>query len=255
MASQPKYMVAGGGRWGTRMGAMLESEGRFGGYCPSVRRLSAESIEAYEARMAEVFAATAAQVVWLCVPPGAHVPPLIRAIISAGLHVMVEKPWTYSREETSSLSAIASAANVSTAVHFEYCLLKQVEDWRREFRERADLRFGGVFEVSVADRLGIPAVWNLGSHLLAIQEYAAPRSEISAIRCGYEVKDQRRVWLEGGNGNAEIDFLGSKEPIIQRYLQRFEESLDGAAFPFDFAFAANVKEKVEAQGGLESASK
>lgn len=247
MLSGPKYVVAGAGRWGARMGAMLESEGRFGGFCPSVRRGPWESIGAYEARMAEVIAATEAQVVWLCVRPGGHVPALIRAAIAAGMHVMAEKPWVYSKEETSSLSAIATAAEVSTGVHFEYCLLEQVEDWRREFHERTDLKFGGVFEVSVADRLGIPALWNLGSHVLAMQEYAVPRSEVSTIRCGYETKDQRRVWLEGENRDAEIDFLGSKEPIIQRYLQRFEESLDGAEFPFDFAFAARVKEKIETQ--------
>ena len=96
-----------------------------------------------------------------------------------------------------------------------------------------------------------PIIWgfrpmqNLGSHLLAMREYAVPHSGLSKIRCGYELPDQRMVWLESGKQRvASIDFLGSKEPIVQRFVARFENSLDGKPFPFDFAFAQRVNENL-----------
>jgi hypothetical protein len=124
-------------------------------------------------------------------------------------------------------------------------MLAELEKWRNEFGDREGLRFGGVFDVSAADRSKIPVMQNLGSHLVAMQEYAVPRSAISAIECHYEAVDQRRVFLDAGEGRVgEIDFLGSGEPIIQRFLGLFEGSLGGGSFPFNFGFGWRVKEKL-----------
>ena len=72
-----------------------------------------------------------------------------------------------------------------------------------------------------------------------------PRSGISAIRCDYESGDQRLVWLEVGKRHiTTIDFLDNKEPIIQRYMNQFETSLDGAPFAFDLNFARRVTEDI-----------
>ena len=82
------------------MHAMLMDEGRRAEFASGLRRQSNESSGAYESRLAQTFSGSSAQIAWLCVPPGAHVPTLIRAAFAAGLHVIVEKPWIYSREET-----------------------------------------------------------------------------------------------------------------------------------------------------------
>ena len=91
---------------------------------------------------------------------------------------------------------------------------------------------------------------NLGTHLVAMREYAVPHSRLSNIYCGYELPDERTVWLDSAERRvATIDFLGSKEPIVQRFLARFENSLDGSTFPFDFAFAQRVNENVRLISG------
>lgn len=246
--SGPAYFIVGRGRWGPRMHAMLIGEGRRAELASGLRRQANETGESHESRLAQVFSDSAAQIVWLCVPPGAHVPVLIRAAFSAGLHVIVEKPWVYSREETAALQVIATHKGLKSTVHFEYCLLSEIEIWRRQYGQENGLPFGGVFNVRSGNHLGISAMENLGSHLLAMREYAVPHSGLSQIRCAYESPDQRMVWLGSGkNRIASIDFLGSKEPIVQRFVERFENSLGGKPFPFDFTFAQRVNENLSQQ--------
>ena len=229
---------------------MLVGEGRRAEFAAGLRRGTNESSGAYESRLAQTFSDSSAQIAWLCVPPGAHVPMLIRAAFAAGLHVIVEKPWLYSSQETALLQDAATKARLQGGVHFEYCLLSEIENWRRQHARQDDLVFGGTFNVHAADRLGISAMQNLGTHLVAMREYAVPHSRLSNIYCGYELPDERTVWLDSAERRvATIDFLGSKEPIVQRFLARFENSLDGSTFPFDFAFAQRVNENVRLISG------
>jgi hypothetical protein len=168
---------------------------------------------------------------------------MIRAAFAAGLHVIVEKPWIYSRAETRELQGAATSAELKGGVHFEYCLLSEIENWRRQYEHGDGLKFGGTFNVHAVDHLGISAMQNLGSHLMAMREYAVPNSGLSEIHCGYELPDERMVWLDSDNQRvANLEFLNSQEPIIQRFVTRFENSLDGKPFPFDFAFAQRVNE-------------
>ncbi len=157
--------------------------------------------------------ASDAQIAWLCVLPGPHVPLMIDAALDAGLHVVTEKPWQASQGVTSALVARAKSLRRLIAVHFEYCLLEEVERWRRDFHPGTGLRFGGRFFLSRPDHTGMSAMDNLGSHLLAIRAYAAPESVVQEIRCGYEQPDERCVWLEKRNTRvAFIDLLANKEP-------------------------------------------
>src|ERR1700686_1315191 len=194
-AKGPAYLIVGGGRWGARMHAMLVGEGRRAEFASGLRREAKESSSAHESRLAQTFSGSSAQIRWLCVPPGAHVPTLIRAAFAAGLHVIVEKPWVYSREETTLLQDAATKAGLKGGVHFEYCLLSEIENWRRQYEQQDGLEFGGTFNVHAADHLGISAMQNLGSHLMAMREYAVLHSRLSKIHCGYELPDDRMVWL------------------------------------------------------------
>jgi hypothetical protein len=170
------------------------------------------------------------------------VPFLMRAALDANLNVIVEKPWTYSAETTAELDGIAAHKNLKIGVDFEYCLVSEVEDWRTKFSDGPDLEFSGVLNVHAKDHLSLSPLLNLGSHLVAVQTYAAPQSKLSSIQCAYEAADQRVVRLHRGNRQiAEIDFWQSKEPIIQRFVQRFEASLkESGRFPFDLQFAMEV---------------
>jgi hypothetical protein len=166
---------------------------------------------------------------------------MIDAALDASLHVVAEKPWQVSQRLTTSLKERAKSMHRLIAVHFEYCLLEEVERWRRDFCPGSGLRFGGRFFLSRPDHTGMPAMDNLGSHLLAIRAYAAPQSAVQEIRCGYEQPDERCVWLEKRNTRAAfIDLLANKEPIIQRFIAKVEASLEGADFPLDLEFALRV---------------
>jgi hypothetical protein len=245
MAKAPFYAVLGRGRWATRMHGILARERRRTISVEQTRRDPAESESAYKSRLRDALTASGTHIAWLCVPPGPHIPLMVEAAVGAGLHVVVEKPWLCSRRETDSLLALARATRRLVTIHYEYCLLEAVEAWRRDFSQRADLCFRGCYMLSRPDHSGIPAIDNLGAHLLAIRAYAVPRSAVLEIRCGYELPDERRVSVENPGGTvASIDFLANKEPIIQRFIAKLEAALDGADFPFDLRLAARVSDDV-----------
>jgi hypothetical protein len=241
MADGPAYVILGRGRWAGRMQGILASEQRRISSIPATRRTSGETDAAYRSRLAEAMSASGAQIAWLCVLPGPHVSLMIDAALDAGLHVVAEKPWHVSQRLTTSLKERAKSLHRLIAVHFEYCLLEEVERWRRDFCTGSGLRFGGRFFLSRPDHTGMPAMDNLGSHLLAIRAYGAPQSAVQEIRCGYEQPDERCVWLEKRNTRAAfIDLLANREPIIQRFIAKVEASLEGADFPLDLEFALRV---------------
>jgi hypothetical protein len=241
MADAPAYVILGRGRWAVRMHAILAAENRSVSSVPETRRASGESDSDYRSRLAEAMTASNAQIAWLCVLPGHHFPIMIEAALDAGLHVVVEKPWQGSPRVTSALVARAKSLRRLVAIHFEYCLLEEVERWRRDFHPGTGLRFGGHFLLSRPDHTGMSAMDNLGSHLLAIRAYAVPQSSVQEIRCGYEQPDERCVWLEKRNTRAAfIDLLANKEPIIQRFIAKVEASLEGAEFSLDLEFAMRV---------------
>lgn len=247
MAEIPSYAIVGRGRWAHTMCGILAAERRRTITIDNTRRQPLESDTSYKSRLSESIAASGAQIAWLCVPPGPHIPVMVEAAIGAGLHTVVEKPWQCSRSESKSLQALAQARRLLVAIHYEYCLLEGVESWRHEFNEGVGLCFGGRFTSSRSDSPATLSIDNLRSHLLAIRAYAAPKSHVAEIRCGYGLPDERSVWVETqGRRIASIDFLGNSEPIIQRFIGRLEAALDGADFPFGLDFASRVSDDVNA---------
>ena len=101
-------------------------------------------------------------------------------------------------------------------------------------------------KIQRADHLGLSALDNLGSHLFAIHEFSAAISEIVRLECGYEMPDERRVWLKKGDAPvAEIDLLANREPIIQRFIAGVEKGIQGGGFPLDLPFALRVAAAIE----------
>jgi hypothetical protein len=246
MTELPQYVVVGRGRWASRMNAILGADPRFAGSLEQTRRQPTEDTSSYRQRLASAFKSSGAQIAWLCVPPGEHIPAMIEAAIDAGLHVIVEKPWFCSREETHRLQALSKSQNRVVAIHFEYCLLEEVQRWRSEWHSSVGLSFSGRLTVNRPNHMGIPALDNLGSHLFSMHEYCVPNAAILEIDCGYERPNERRVWLNQSNSGiriAEIDLLANKEPIIQRFFARVEAAIRGDEFPFDLSFALRVAER------------
>lgn len=247
MAEPPAYVILGRGRWAGRMRPIIAGEGRSVATIEEIRRRSAESDSTYISRLTDAMRNSSAQIAWLCVAPGPHVSLMIQAAIGAGLHVVVEKPWYGSSEETRKLQSLARTRGRVIAVHFEYLVLDEVEKWKREFHPGAGLRLGGRFFLSRPDQSGIPPIDNLGCHLLAIREHAVPSAQVSEISCSYERPDERLVWLEReGHKASSIDLIAHGQPIVQRFMKKVEAALDGAAFPFDLEFGLRVANELNA---------
>jgi len=247
MAEALAYVILGRGRWAQRMRSIISGQGKSVVSIEGTRQLPFETESDHFERLAAAMKNSGAQIAWLCVALGHHVSLMIQAAIEAGLHVVVEKPWYGSSEETRKLQSLARAKGRVIAVHFEYLLLEEVEKWRVDFHPGVGCRLGGRFFLSRSDQSGIPAIDNLGCHLLAIREYAVPSSSVSEISCGYELPDERHVWIDKGNQRlSSIDLFTHGQPIIQRFMQKVEAALDGAAFPFDLEFAVRVAGELDA---------
>jgi predicted dehydrogenase len=247
MAEGPAYVILGRGRWAKRMQPIIAGEGRSVAAIEETRQKFSESPEAYLSRLVAGMKTSRAQIAWLCVTPGPHVTLMIQAAIEAGLHVVAEKPWYGSAEDTKRLMALAAAKGRLVAVHYEYCVLDEVQKWKERFYPGSDLQFGGRFFLSRSDQSGIPAIDNLGCHILAIREWAVPYSKSSQIECAYERADERRVWLEEGKQKiGSIDLLNHRELIVQRFMKRVEGALDGTPFPFDLEFGLRVAGELNA---------
>jgi predicted dehydrogenase len=245
MTESPSYAILGRGRWAGMIRDVLAGMGRRSAFIEDARRKTSETDFEYEARLIAKIVDSRAEIAWICTLPGPHVPLMMEAAIAAGSHVIAEKPWPYSLSEMRPFLELARTRGRQVGVHFEYCLLDAVQTWRNEFDRGAGLRFGGHFRLSGPDRLGMPAIDNLGCHLFAIREYAVPEAELSEIVCDYESVNERKVWVEKDHREiASTSFRDSKEPIIQRYVAKFERSLDGRAFPFDPEFAARVADSL-----------
>jgi predicted dehydrogenase len=227
------------------MQAILAGEGRRVEVIEEARATYHESADQHYSRLSNAFRASQAEIAWLCVSPGPHLPGLVEAALDTGLHVIVEKPWHGSPEVTQKLMQQAHSKKRLLAIHYEYCLLEEVQEWRRGLSPGRGLQFSGRFFLSRADHLGIPALDNLGTHLFSIREFAVPEATVVDIRCEYGMPDERLVRIAGENQMREtIDLLAQKQPIIQRFMQKCEAALDGAAFSLDLGFALRVSEEL-----------
>src|SRR4051812_37297779 len=226
--AEPRYAVVGTGRWGTRICAILEALGR------NVLRLGRADVERGFGA-----GALAADIVWLAVPPAAQEALLERAL-AARKHVVVEKPWLASAQATARLDAAAKGLTV--AVHFEYCFLDRLQEIPRGWREgERPVEFSGAFTTAGEDRLGIPAVQNLGSHLLAIHRRFVPMARLGSIEAAYRSPPCRLARFRSSDEEIVIDFTHNDEPLIQRFIASFEDhARKGLPFPLDLKFARRV---------------
>lgn len=246
MTETAAYVILGRGRWAKKMQPIIAGEGRTVTTIEETRQRPSETPSSYISRLAEAMKASRGQIAWLCVSPGPQVSLMIQAALEAGLHVVAEKPWYGSAADTERLQALAHARRRLIAVHFEYLVHGEVVNWRNSFSPGTGFRFGGRFFLGRSDHSGIPPIDNLGSHLMAIREFAVPDSEMYDMQFAYERPDERAVWLEQGSKRiASIDLFKGSERIIQEFMKKVEAALDGAAFPFDLNFALRVSSELE----------
>ncbi len=206
-----------------------------------------EPEENYAARVEKICRDEAgkADVVWLAVPPG-NQEILTRAALAAGKHVVAEKPWMCSRAVTDDLGRAASKEGLQIGVHYEYCFLSGLGRLSMPPNGSGPpVRFSGTFISSKTS--GAPPLYNLGCHLLAIKCALFPDAATGDITVSYKGIDERKLEVVRGTDRRTLDFLGNREPLIQRFIAAFEASLSGKnAFPFGLPLSNEINAELAA---------
>ena len=188
-AKSLSYIIVGNGRWAGVIGGVLAALSRPITVLCETRRRTAESVDEFKLRIYRSMCASGAAAAWICVPPCPDLLLIVESAIAAGLHVVVEKPWLCPRATTEALERLARLRRVLVVIHFQYCFLDGIEALRLRADRFISPRFSGTFSLSRQDRLGLSALDNLGSHLLAVREYAVPSAKVLAVHCAYGDKD------------------------------------------------------------------
>jgi len=163
----------------------------------------------------------------------------------AGLDVIAECPWLCPPTITESLQVLEQTQQRFVSLHYEYCMLDELQSWQRRFAGGAACTFHGVFSISRPGRYGSVAALQLGSHLLAMRRFAVPDATIGRLDCRYESADRRSVSLEKeGVELASIDFTLNQQPLIQRYIHAFELARTQRLSLFGLDFAARIAAEV-----------
>jgi predicted dehydrogenase len=132
-----------------------------------------------------VFADPAVQAVIIATPTSTHY-ALVKAALTAGKHVLVEKPITTRTDEALELTALAERAGLVLMVGHVF-LFNQAVQRVRKYIEAGDL--GRVYCISMVRtnlgpiRVDVNAAWDLMSHDVSIVNYwlASEPEKISAV--------------------------------------------------------------------------
>lgn len=248
MMSMPRYAIIGSGRWGGRMALLLQERGNSAELVKLPYRDQSKSEIAKSRAIIEALeqAVSTVDIVWLALPPGEHQTLLAEAALSLGKNVIVEKPWRLSSEEADRFTTMIIERGLQIGIHFQYCFLDRLVELSRDSNAGDACTFNGTFTISGPDRLAIPPVYNLGSHIVAIWLRHFPKSRLSNVTASYDSLDSREIALVSDTENKRYSFLSSDEPIIQRFLTDFEKSIrDNSVFSLGPQFCRNVNEAIE----------
>jgi hypothetical protein len=186
--------------------------------------------------------------VWLAIPP-IDQEVFVEIILGFHKHVIVEKPWMCNEQTTLKLIDFAKTVDRQVAVHYQYCYLDAFK--RLPFQTDypiGEITFQGEFSISRENRLSIPAIYNMGSHLVAIKELFCPEASVSDINTGYNTEDKRLVRFESQSQHYEVDFSCNDEPLIQRFMQDFESHVNASReFPLNLQFSLRVNQQLTSQ--------
>ena len=244
MQDQLRYAILGRGRWGTTVHLALQTMGRRVLVSSLGRPLEDEYPSQYAERLQQEmhYLTTEADILWAAIPPRDQAVVLAEAL-RTGLHVIAEKPWMADDEVTAELTRIALEKKCVVGVNFQYCLLDEVRRTSEAIKtaNESPLIFTGKFRISRENRLNIPALHNLGSHLMAIRNHHFPTARVEMLDVGYESEDERWLCIASSSAERRCDLLRHSQNIVSDFILLFEKAiLRGVPFPFDLDFTRTV---------------
>ena len=178
-----------------------------------------------------------AKTVWLAVPPHDYL-DISRIIIKYQKNIIYEKPWIFNNKETQELIELFKINKLFNAVNFEFLYLNALKKIDINNLNNINYDFHSINKT----KYKISSKLELGSHLAAIH-YAKFR-EITdyKMRTSYNKKNLRKISFNFKEKEEfVIDFTSNTEPLIQRLIIDFEQSLNNCQnFKYDINFASNV---------------
>ena len=245
MSENKKIAILGGGRWAGVVGEDMAKHGHEIINLSGTRRNSGESWQNYRRKWTQNISSTNADIAWIALPPGDHVPQLCEACLEAGCHTVIEKPWIYSNDVTENLEVLARRLSLKVGVNYQYLFLTEIveafDTKLSSLATAATLEL--IFTTSKPERRDISQFYNLGSHLFAIKKWAFDELGVSAMNfcCGQSDQRAVRILDQSGACIRHIDFTQSSEPLLQRFMNEFIRCiLTKEPFVSDLAFAHEV---------------
>lgn len=243
------FGVIGRGQWGSRIAKILQDCSFDIKVLDISRRGPEESKLIYQERITDLLEKHSQNLIaiWVAVPPGDQ-EVLVRSALGLRKNVVVEKPWMVSREETEALISLSRRCGRQVALHHQYTFLEALTNLHSRIDPMdQDAVFSGQFTTSKPDRLAIPALYNFGSHLLAVKCLLFPGAQIGALRVGYNEVDRRWVSIDWASHQFSLDFTDHREPLIQRYIEAFEQHIaSDQEFPMNLRLGLKVNEELKA---------
>ena len=238
------YSVLGNGVWGKRVVDILRGMGRkvhpiYFSYKSLVGK--GEYLEYLSENLKK--AKISSDILWVAIPPNDQF-SICELATDIGFHQIYEKPWNVVSEQANRLHESALKRNLTVGVHFQYCYLDRLKFIADIISSQdSSTEFSGIFNISRINRLNIDPMDNLGVHLVAIKMLHFKSSTITSIKSSYNEADERKLSLTNKDGGIieMLDFNHCAEPIIQRYIEAFENSIEMCeSFQLDIDFARKV---------------
>jgi predicted dehydrogenase len=241
-----RYGIIGKGKWGKKIAHMLAEQSK-PVYVFDISRPSTKENKAiYKTRINKYISQKAKDIdiIWIAVPPEDQY-VLAQSALEHDKHVIVEKPWMCNENETDVLIKIARRKQLSVGIDYQYCFFDEIPDIRAAVNKAGkEIKFSGEFKIKEDNRLSLPPIYNLGSHLLAVKVLFFPKALVEKIVTAYNSSDQRRIEIFSEK-KYEIDFLNNTQPLLQRFIDSFEKSiLESKKFPLDLEFALKVNSEI-----------
>lgn len=252
-----KWGIIGRGQWGTRIAKILDDSSFEVKVLDISRRGAEEDKGDYQERVTDLLKRQAQNLgaIWLAVPPGDQ-ELLVRSALGLGNNVVVEKPWMVSREETEELIVLSRSRGLQVGLHHQYPFLKSLMNLNNMISPTDQgAIFSGQFTTSKRNRFSIPALYILGSHLLAIKCLLFPGAKIGTINVAYKHVKERWISIESQSHKFVVDLLNNSEPIIQRFIVSFEEHIGlDREFPINLRLGLQVNEELKKLKSVEDLS-
>lgn len=239
-----KYAVVGNGKWGAQISEILLKQNKEVESLDISRRKKNITKKKYKEYVFKLLEERAGDldIIWLAVSPGDQ-DVLIRCALDVGCNVVVEKPLMINYEQTLEIMNYAKSLNLQVAMHYQYCFLENILEIQKKIQESYvdKLTFSAEFLIPRENRLGIPAVYNLGSHLLAIKCFHFPTAKTKYINTGYKSLESRLIKVKSMEKEYILNFLNNSEPIVQRFIESFEAALvSSTIFPINLELELKI---------------